>query len=244
MRASRREFFALAGLGWLWPPNWFRPRVSLAGIEFRLIRNGPPSRHYLWIHGDELTAQQVLKTHMSSQSGRAFLIRNEGHRTVPFGGGQLDPNRMFSQSGAERNLRRLNPDWSEVQVNQALVRLARGRDEFLRSLLPDGGKVLVALHNNSPAYSVQDEVPISNAVALKSPATPDEFLLCTDPADYSALAKGPYNVVLQSEASGEDDGSLSRLCAQRRIRYVNIEAAHGNAQAQAAMLQYLETALR
>jgi hypothetical protein len=244
MGFSRREFVALAGLGWLWPPNWFRPRVSLAGIEFRLIRQGPPVRHYLWIHGDEQTAQRVLQVHMQGRAGRAFLIRNEGQRNVPFSGGLIDPNRMFSQSGAAKNLRRLNPEWSEQRLNEALERLDRQRDEFLSRLLPPGDTILIALHNNSPAYSVTDEVPISNAVALKSPSTPDEFLLCTDPNDYAVLAQGPYNVVLQNRASGEDDGSLSRLCAERRIRYVNIEAAHGNGVAQRNMLQYLESALR
>ena len=244
MRISRRDFVALAGLGWLWPPNWFRRDASLAGIEFDLIRHGPPARHYLWIHGDELTAQQVLQEHMQGRSGRAFLIRNEGQRNVPFSGGLLDPNRMFSNDGAARNLRTLNPAWSEEHLTQALHRLNRERDDFLRNLLPGGDKIIVALHNNSPAYSIKDEVPISNAAALKAPSEPDEFLLCTDAADFAVLSQGPYNVVLQNNATGEDDGSLSRLCAQRRIRYINIEAAHGNARAQSAMLQYIDRTLR
>jgi len=39
----------------------------------------------------------------------------------------------------------------------------------------------------------------------------------------------------------DDDGSLSRLCAAESIRYVNIEAAHGNTTGQRAMLQWLES---
>ena len=244
MASSRRQFVAMAGLGWLWPPNWFRPRLSLAGVEFRVIRNGPPTRHYIWIHGDEQTARQVLESHMQSRAGHAFLVLGAGERNVPFAGGQLDPNRMFSRAGAAQNLQRLNPSWDQPQLERALAMLDRNRDEFLRKLLPTGDKVLVALHNNSLAYSVKDEIPISNAVALKSPDTPDEFILCTDPTDFAVLSQGPYNVLLQNKASGEDDGSLSRLCAERRIRYVNIEAAHGNAAAQTAMLGYLESTLR
>jgi hypothetical protein len=48
---------------------------------------------------------------------------------------------------------------------------------------------------------------------------------------------------LQSEAKGEEDGSLSRLAAARRIRYVNIEAAKGREAAQRAMLEWVETHL-
>ena len=70
---------------------------------------------------------------------------------------------------------------------------------------------------------------------------PDEFMLCTMRDDFEKLAKGPYNVLLQYTAPPDDDGSLSRLCAARNIRYVNIEAAHGNAAAQREMLEWLES---
>jgi hypothetical protein len=46
-------------------------------------------------------------------------------------------------------------------------------------------------------------------------------------------------MVLQNLAPKEDDGSLSRLAARRGLRYVNIEAAHGNFQKQSEMLDWL-----
>src|SRR5690606_6860527 len=122
------------------------------------------------------------------------------------------------------NLRKLNPEWTEQQIERALDRLDGGREGFLRTILPRPGNVIVAMHNNSPGYSVKDEVPISDMVALNDREHPDEFMLCTIRSDFEVLAGGPFNVVLQHSKPAEDDGSLSRLCAARNVRYVNIEA--------------------
>jgi hypothetical protein len=103
--------------------------------------------------------------------------------------------------------------------------------------------VLVALHNNGPDYSVRDEVPISDAVAMNDAAHPDEFMLCTIKSDFEMLSGGPFNVVLQNRAPKEDDGSLSRLCAARNVRYVNVEAAPEHADAQRRMLEWIEVVL-
>lgn len=239
----RREFLLIAGWEWLWPGNWFRRRVRLGEASFVEIRRGEDRRRFIWIHGDERTARDVLRSHMRLTSGRAFAIEND-RRNVGLLGGGLDPNRMFSRVGAERNLRSLNPSWDQARIDRALRRLDETRDAFLSRILPrDKGGLLVALHNNGPDYSVQDETPISDGVSLNDAAHPDEFLLCTARADYERLSAGPYNVVLQEKAPPDDDGSLSRLCAARGIRYVNIEAAHGNGAAQMAMLQFVEKVL-
>jgi hypothetical protein len=234
----RREFLALA----IWPFSLFRRKLKLAGISFLITKRGDDRRRFIWIHGNEPSAREVLRAHMKHSRGRAFLIENE-KRNVPFEGGELDPNRMFSREGAGRNLRMLNPSWSAEQLRVALDKLDEERDEFLRGLLPKDGKLLVALHNNGPAYSVKDEVAISDSVALNDAPHPDEFLLCTMPPDFETLSRGPYNVLLQNRTPNEDDGSLSRLCAARRIRYVNIEAAHGNTARQQEILDWLEKTL-
>jgi hypothetical protein len=237
----RRDFLMLAGWGWLWPGNWFRRRVRLAAASFHEVRHGDSNRRrYIWIHGDERTAHDVLRRHIQSVDGRAFLIENDV-RNVRLAGGDLDPNRMFSRIGAEKNLRSLNASWDQARIHDALGRLDRDRDSFLARVLPAGNNgLLVALHNNGPAYSVKDEIPISDEVSLADASHPDEFMLCTSRADFEKLRTGPYNVVLQSSAPPDDDGSLSRLCAARGVRYVNIEAAHGNYAGQVGMLQWLE----
>jgi hypothetical protein len=233
---ERREFLTL------FPFSLFHRRPSMAGVKFQEIRNGTDRRHYIWIHGNEPTARDVLRDHMKNTEGRAFLIEND-NRNVKIAGGNLDPNRMFSRAGSERNLRTLNPNWTQQQIDEVLDDLDNDRNRFLRRILPPSGELIVALHNNGPAYSVKDEIGISNQVALNDPEHPDEFMLCSTEADYSVIASSRFNALLQDRPHGPDDGSLSRLCADRRIRYVNIEAAHGNSDGQKRMVQWLESAL-
>lgn len=243
MHQFDRRTFLLAGLGWLNPFSWFHRTISIAGTRFQLIRHDGDRRHYIWIHGNETTARDVLRDHIRKYSGRAFLIEN-GQRNIHVDGGLLDPNRMFSRAGAGNNLRRLNPKWTDQQVQAALDFLERDREHFLNAVLPKDGQLLVALHNNSSGYSANDEVPISDAVSLKKPAEPHEFMLCTMRADFNRLSQSPFNVLLQNTAPPEDDGSLSRLTATRGLRYVNIEAGLGNREAQQAMLDWIEVNLK
>jgi hypothetical protein len=235
---SRREFLAV-GFGWF-PFFHHRKQIALDGARFRIVRNGKkPRRHYLHIHGDEETARQVLENFMQTHTGVAFLIENKT-RNVRIDSGELDPNRMFSREGAEVNLKTLNPEWSYPQIDNALDILDRDRDHFVHRLFPPHRGLLVALHNNSAAYSVNDEVPISDSVSLREPANPHAFFLCTNPGDFAVLQKSPYNVVLQQKKPQQDDGSLSRLAASRAVRYVNLEVAQGDAMRQAEMLRWLD----
>ena len=210
-RIARRELLAFAAQF-----SVFRRNPSIAGIKFQTIVNGTDRRRYIWIHGNEPTARDVLRDHMKNTQGRAFLIENSD-RNVKIAGGALDPNRMFSRAGAERNLRTLNPSWTPQQIDKALDNLDDDRNGFLSRILPPPGEVIVALHNNGPDYSVKDEEPISNAVALNDAEHPDEFMLCSAESDFSILASSRFNVLLQDKPKGPDDGSLSRLCADRRI---------------------------
>ncbi|MEO8131717.1 MAG: hypothetical protein ABI822_31775, partial [Bryobacteraceae bacterium] len=216
--------------------------LRMAEARFQIVRHGSDRRHYFWVHGNERTAHDVLLSHMKTMPGRAFLVQNTV-RNIPVGGGLLDPNRMFSREGAEKNLRSQNKSWNDVQVSAALDALDKDRGRFVASILPKDGRLLVALHNNGPGYSVNDEVPISDAVSLKNADHPHEFMLCTMRSDFDLLSKSHFNVVLQNTAPKDDDGSLSRLTALRGIRYVNIEAGLGNRAGQQAMLDWLEKAL-
>jgi hypothetical protein len=234
---SRRELLAFG-----WFPFFRRKYISLNGARFRIIRRGHARRHYLLIHGNEETARQVLERFMETHEGVAFLIETHT-RNVRIDSGELDPNRMFSREGAELSLKMLNPGWGFPQVDAALSVLDRGREHLVKALLPPRRGVLVALHNNSEQYSVQDEVAISDSVSLREPNDPHAFFLCTNPADFAVLAKSPYNVVLQQNKPQRDDGSLSRLAARRGVRYVNLEVRDGNAEGQTQMLDWLNANL-
>jgi hypothetical protein len=229
--SSRRELLAAA-----WLPLFWRPKhVTMAGISFRIVRRGSSPHRYLHIHGNETTARQVL---LEQMKGIALLIESDT-RNVPLRGGQIDPNRMFSREGASKNLETLNPGWSNEQISGAAAALERDRHKFLHAIMPPKGGRIVALHNNSNGYSVESEIAISDRASLKDAGNPHEFFLATDPADFERLAASPYNVVLQNEPK-EDDGSLSRLAARMRIRYVNLECGLGKIERQREMLGWLE----
>jgi len=237
---TRREFLAAGfGIPFLF---WRRRTLAIAGMRFRIQRRGRSSRRYLWIHGDERTARDVLLEHLKAARGTAYLTTSV-ERQFPLAGGRIDPNRMFSRAGAQANLKALNPQWGPGQTAAALNRLDRERERFVRSILPPAGGLLIAVHNNSRGYSVRDEVPISDRTSLADPERPNNFMLATDPADFERLARSPYNVVLQNAAPTDDDGSLSRLAARRGARYVNIEAALGQFERQREMLAWVETNL-
>ncbi len=235
---DRRQWLAL-GFPFFF---WRRRGVRLEGARFEIIRHGRARRVFLHIHGNEETARQVLRAHMKTHSGTAYLIVGD-KRNVPAGPGVLDPNRMFSREGAQRNLRTLNRHWSDDQISVVLDKLDRGRDRLVRALLPQGGGLTMAVHNNSEGYSVRDEVPISDRVSLPEPDHPHEFFLCTQPGDFEKLAESPYNVVLQNTAPPDDDGSLSRLAAKRGVRYLNLECALGNEARQREMLEWADSRL-
>ncbi len=234
---SRRTFFAL-----LTASTLAAGTKKYCGIRFRTISKGRSARRYFWIHGDETTARDVLTAHMTRFRGRALLVENPT-RVIQSGAVTFDPNRMFTAAALERNLVRLNPEASEAERRRVHKMVARDREKLLRALTPPSNGLLTVLHNNSQGYSIKDEVDTSNAISMPTPGEPNDFMLCTDVNDFALLRQSPFNVVLQNEAKGEDDGSLSRLAAARRIRYVNIEAAMGRAAAQRAMLEWVETHL-
>ena len=210
----------------------------LAGIRFQILRYRHGSRRYLFIHGDEPTARDVLRIHLETHPGIAYLVTGS-ERNVALDGGKLDPNRMFSREGAERNLKSLNPDWPPERIERALDFLDREREKLLHHLMPPKGGLLIALHNNRD-YSINDEAPMSDEVSLREPERAHEFFLCTDARDFQVMAKSPYNVVLQNRKPAEDDGSLSRLAAQRGFRYLNLECGVGKFEAQIERLGWAE----
>jgi hypothetical protein len=237
-RLSRRDFLAYGSvLGWI---PFLQPRhIALAGARFRIHRNGHSKRRYLLIHGNEESARSVLLYHIKTHEGIAYEIETHT-RNIAVAGGSIDPNRMFSHVGAEASLRRLNPDWPPDRIAAALRVLDAGREKLVRAFLPPPGGLTIALHNNSPSYSVENEEPDSDAGSLREPDNPHAFFLCTSPADFRILATSPYNVVLQNKAPKIDDGSLSRLAAARGVRYMNLEVALGHPDRQREMLDWVD----
>lgn len=215
--------------------------VSVGGVRFKRVDNGG-TRRYLRIHGDEETAAGALRRHIKTHSGVGLII-DSTRRNVVFERLLIDPNRWFSREGAERSLRRLNPSAGAAAIGRALDRLDRERGRLLKEIAPAAGGLLIAVHNNGPGYSVNDETSISERVHLPLPRDPHEFFLCTGEADFELLARGPYNAVLQRNPPPPDDGSLSRYAAAQGWRYVNLEVSRGWEDKQVEMLDWLAAAL-
>jgi hypothetical protein len=233
---SRREFLIAAGF---LPFFWRHNRVKMAGIEFKIVRRGESPHRYLHIHGNETTARDVLMEQVNAHGGTALFIQSDV-RYVPLKGGRIDPNRMFSREGASKNLKTLNPNWSDEQIASAAQALEKERHKFLKAIQPPKGGRIVALHNNSNGYSVESEIAISDKTSLKDANNPHEFFLATNPEDYAKLSESPFNVVLQNTGPRDDDGSLSRLATKLGIRYVNLECALGKLDRQRELLGWLE----
>lgn len=241
---SRRSFLAAPVWLWLREPRAAaeKQRLELAGIPWIRIRCGSAPLRLLRIHGNEETAREAVELFIEETEGEAWIVESRT-RHVALGALRLDPNRMFSREGAERNLRMLNPDAGREEILAALEQLDGERDALMRALAPRPGGLWIAAHNNGPGYSIETEVPVSQRVHRGQPGMPRDFLLFTDEDDFAKAARGPYNAVLQNRPGGQDDGSLSRWCAARAVRYVNVEVAHGKLDKQLEMLRWLAAAL-
>ena len=214
--------------------------IQIGGVEFQVLENGSSQFHYIWLHGDERTALMLINEHIKTHPGTAFLINNE-EREVRVRGLLLDPNRMFSRYGAEKNLQKMNANYSRAELEKILDHLDRDLEPFFGRIKPPENGLLISVHNNLRGYSIEDELSQSDDISIKNDGHPDhhDFYIWTDPYDFKILSQSPYNVVLQNGQSGNDDGSLSRLAARKNVRFINIETRLGYLSVQRKMLKYV-----
>jgi hypothetical protein len=236
---DRRAFIRTAASGFL-PAFFHRSHIELAGVPVRVLRHSQGPHRYLVIHGDEDTARDVLIAFMKDHAGTGYSVTGKT-RNVLLRGLKIDPNRMWSDIGADRSLRSLNPGADEAAMSLVLGYLDLHREAALARVTPPAGSRLFAMHNNRD-YSVQDELAASDRTSIRQPDQPRNFFLCTAAADFEKLKESPYNVVLQSKPE-PDDGSLSRLAARRGFRYINLECAIGDYEGQRERVLWLEAHL-
>ena len=214
-------------------------KVQIATIQFKVIQNGDSDRRYIWLHGDEQTARMALENHMKKNQGKAFLV--EGIlRESEFFGGIIDPNRIFSSLGAKENIQKYNPKWSKNKKRDLLLKIDKDRESFFKTIFPQNGNLLVALHNNYKGYNVKKELAKSDAKSIKKDQNPRDFFICTNRNDFEILSRSPFNVVLQEKLPKKDDGSLSWAAIRNNVRYVNIETRLGWLSQQKKMLNFIE----
>ena len=213
--------------------------ISIGEISFEVVQKGTSDRRYIWLHGDEQTAKMALENHMSLNQGVAYFINNN-KREVYISDGMIDPNRIFSSVGAKKNIHKYNPQWPIKKKNAILKAMDQDRENFLETIFPKNGEVVIALHNNFKGYNVNQELSKSDTVSIKKDQNPRDFFLCTNRNDFEILSKSPYNVVLQESYPTKDDGSLSWAAVKWGVRYVNIETRLGWLSMQKRMLKYAD----
>ena len=213
------------------------------GIHFQVQKNGLSNTNYIVIHGDEETAKILIKDHIKTNLGKAFIIKPE-NREVNLGPTIVDPNRIFSKSGARKALKNFKTDWDPNELNKLLINLEKNRNDFLFNIFPSEGGLLIALHNNFRGYNVNDELKNSQLYSIKNNQNPRDFILCTDIKDYERLKNGPYNIVLQSKVETNNNGSLSWAALEHGVRYINIETRLGWLSQQKKMLYFVERSIK
>ena len=213
---------------------------SFAGVKFEILKNGESNRRLVWIHGDEKTAELLIRKHLKKNNGTAYLIDNV-EREVVINGFIIDPNRIFTNDGVKQNIIKLNNNISKSELNKTIELINKDRDEFFEKISPPKGGLLIALHNNIREYSIENEIPLSTKVSLKKNSHPDHhnFFICTNRDDYNLLKESPFNVVLQDKQIEYDDGSLSWFALRKNIRFINIETRLGYLSTQSKMLKYI-----
>ena len=233
------SFFCLIGLSFAMDIS----ELSYCGIDFQVKKNGFSDVSYILIHGDEETARMLLSEHIKKNKGKAFFIKSK-EREVVLGPTKVDPNRIFSRTGARKALKKFKPHWDHKELTKLLEKLDESRNIFLFNIFPSEGGLLIALHNNFRGYSVKDELANSQLHSIKKDKNPRDFIICTDLKDYQKLKKGPYNVVLQNIIDEDNNGSLSWSALENGVRYVNIETRLGWLSQQRKMLKFVESSLR
>jgi hypothetical protein len=209
------------------------------------------------MHDNENTVIPVIESLMGRyQRGRFIEFIHSGARNISFKiDGRtyvIDPNRMFTEKGRRTSLRKLshrrNPITRKVLLAVRMFAKQVMNDHRLNKPL---GGVLVALHNNTPGgtchvkhYLDRNGDPIEgiSAVHVEQGTDPDDFFMTTHSGFFNFAKRRGFNAVLQDSGAvldKVDDGSLSIYCGKEGINYINIEAQHGHATQQEAMIKAL-----
>lgn len=256
-------FLAMAVLGCHSTPQQTADlQLGATRIPYRIHTADRPGPAFLVLHADEQTAVQAGREAIRARGGRLIEIVAQGGRYVRFEMDgetwRFDPNRIFTEAGAEATLRARSGSASPEILGEALAEVRRFATAVLDAYRSERGLPshvpvdfpIITLHNNTEGdYSAASYLPDGDhaedaiAVHLPDEADPDDFFFVTDPAIYDGLVAEGFTVVLQDNAQAADDGSLSVWASRQGIPYVNVEAEHGHRERQIAMLEGLARVL-
>lgn len=221
--------------------------MPLFDRDIRLVHEAHTKRDVLLfnMHDNENTSASAGRIMARKFGGDFFELVHTGKRPLSFvyngDSVHIDPNRIYTDQGI----------WTQLKFNRkADITLHRAirtwRDTLLARLDLHNRSVVIALHNNTDNnYSFTSYQPGEEYAAEASLLHPgelrdiDDFYFVSDARIMDLLSTGRFPAVLQNNARMTDDGSLSVLCGQLGIPYINVEAQHGHLLRQLLMLGFL-----
>ena len=226
------------------PASGFAIPLGNSSVEF-FVEGDPSVKSPLVIslHRNENTAFPIVRGILASEPGRFIGIRTPGERRLNLKGGSrafsIDPNRIFSRTGIEADLRKFS--FYKEEIAREIEAFA---SEYVKQTGLAPGMVVIAVHNNTDGgYSLESyrkggsEEAAGAEVHRVAAIDPDDFVLVTHPRHFTALKEAGFNVILQDNAGAPDDGSLSVYCGKQGIDYINVEAGFGSREEQERMLR-------
>lgn len=204
---------------------------------------------YINLHENESTSVKAAKKFIRKNGGVIYMLHQNKKRNVVFNQGgqkyQFDPNRIFTDEGIRKTMVRFG------NFSKDAHRTVSGLSDYLiQNIRKSNPAYIIALHNNTEAnYSLESYEPggiyEKDALAVhKNPAMDaDDFYFTTSNDLYDQLKARDENSVMQNNAKGTDDGSLSIFAGRHEMNYVNIEAQHKHKQEQYRMINLLHDVL-
>ncbi len=201
---------------------------------------------FINVHENETTSIEAALEHVRNSGGRVIHLEHSGERNITFSvegtSYMVDPNRIYTDAGIRNTLENLST-YSDA-AHQAVRMFS---DSLLSILDIDAMPVVVTVHNNTDEnYSILsyaeggDYATDALFTYVDRGKDIDDFFFITEPDWFSDFRSAGYNVIVQDNDMVTDDGSLSVLCGQRGIPYVNVEAQHGHFEIQVQMLAFLD----
>lgn len=209
-------------------------------IEIIITSKNGDNITYVNVHDNENVSVEAVKTILHTNGGRLVELRHNGERNIKFlvdgKTFEIDPNRFFTDEGIRRNLIKLN--------GQSSPKAEHTVKQFVQNFLEVSGlsqnRTIVAVHNNTPDNLTVHSSDLAPVKVMVFPnRDTDDFFLVTQNQDFEALEQRGFNVIL-SNARGASGGSLSEYCAERNIRYINVEAQHGEHNAEKHLAEQRE----
>jgi hypothetical protein len=190
---------------------------------------------FINLHANETTSIEAAQLYLAEKEGLLLELLHDTTRLVHFWsngtGVQFDPNRIFTKKGRQSNLKLLNARFTTV-AEKNVSALA---DKIISKL--KSAKIIIAMHNNTDGQPLS--VKSFKQKYVNPGMDPDDFILTTELKIFNRLKKRKINVVLQTQKTSPDDGSLAIYCSKKKIPYINIEAQQGHIEEQLNMLNAL-----